>query len=250
MAKAVLRSVNFGCSLIVLAMIGTTLSIFNATRALAPRSGMPAWAPNQRTWPQILLLSIACLSLAFSLFFFYAYWKGGHKRAQKATVYYTVFALGFFVFSTVMWIVGAAVLHSSKAHGNNQDMWGWSCNDNKRRAVYQDDVNYTLACRLQVRLQSARKCGSAVVTNYVARTGLSSVPLSKSSSRSSRLVSTVWCSTAFTLNASFTSRWISAIVPAPISTLLSYVPNPLPIPLALPRHLCRLPSHLTFNMTR
>ena len=151
MAKMVLRSVNFGCSLIVLSMLSTTFQIFNATKALPPRSNLPAWADGQRTWPQILLLCVACVSLAFSLTIFYAYWRGGHKRAQKTAVYYTVFALGFFIFSTVMWIVGAAVLHNSKAHGNGQDMWGWSCNDNKRRSLFQDEVHYDLVCRLQVR---------------------------------------------------------------------------------------------------
>jgi len=48
-----------------------------------------------------------------------------------------------------MWIMGAAVLHASKASGNGQDMWGWACNDNKRRTLFQDEVHYALVCRLQ-----------------------------------------------------------------------------------------------------
>jgi hypothetical protein len=29
-------------------------------------------------------------------------------------------------------------------------LWGWSCRDNTRKALFQDDVSYDLACRLQV----------------------------------------------------------------------------------------------------
>ena len=155
MAKMLMRGVNFGCSLIVLSMMSTTFTIFNATKSLPPRSGFGPWAGGQKTWPQILILVISCCSLAMSLVIFYAYWKGGHRRAQKAAVYYTTFAVAFFTFSTVMWIIGAAVLHSSRASGGGQDMWGWSCNDNKRRSLFEDEVHYALICRLQVSIFSS-----------------------------------------------------------------------------------------------
>lgn len=149
MAKMMLRGVNFSCSLIVLALIGTTFAIFNATKGLPARNSLPAWSANSKPWPQILLLVIACISLVFALGIFYAYWRGGHKRAEKAAVYYTVFAVFFFAFSIVMWAVGAAVLNSSRQHGNGQDIWGWSCKDNKRKELFKDDVGYALVCRLQ-----------------------------------------------------------------------------------------------------
>ena len=156
MAKMVLRGVNFSCSLIVLSMIGTTMNIFRATKELPARNNLPAWAPKQQTWPQILLLCIACVSLAISVGVFYAYWRGGHQRAQKTAVYYTTFAICFFFFQTIMWVIGAAVLHGSKATGNGKDMWGWSCNDNTRRSLFQDEVHYGLICRLQVGLSQDR----------------------------------------------------------------------------------------------
>ncbi|MCJ1404701.1 hypothetical protein MMC11_007927 [Xylographa trunciseda] len=149
MAKFFLRGVNFSCSLIVLSMLSTTFQIFNATKAIPPRNNLPVWAQGQSTWPQITLLCISCVSLAICLVIFYSYWRGGHNRAQKTAVYYTTFAIGFFIFSTVMWIMGAAILHTSKANGNGQDMWGWACNDNKRRTLFQDEVHYDLVCRLQ-----------------------------------------------------------------------------------------------------
>ncbi|MCJ1306363.1 hypothetical protein MMC25_000005 [Agyrium rufum] len=149
MAKMMLRGVNFSCSLIVLSMLSATFTIFNATKDIPPRSSLPPWAPSQKIWPQVTLLVIACVSLFLSLCVFYAYWKGGHRRAQKAAVYYTMFAFGFFAFNTVMWIIAAAVLHGSKANGNGKDMWGWSCNKNTRATLFQDEVNYALVCRLQ-----------------------------------------------------------------------------------------------------
>lgn len=120
LAKVVLRFTNFTCSLIVLALVGTSVSIFLSTRALSPRNNMPAWAPNTPIWPQILILTVASLSMLLCLTVFYAWWRHGHKRAEKVTVYYTVFAMAFFVFSIVMWGVAAGVLHQSKAHGEGE----------------------------------------------------------------------------------------------------------------------------------
>ena len=150
MAKMCLRGTNFSCSLIVLAMLSTTFSIFNATKALPARSNLPPWAAGQKSWPQITLLTIACVSLAMCLAVFYGYWRGGHRRAEKAAIYYTFFSIGYFTFSTVMWAVGAAVLNSSKQNGQGKDMWGWSCKDGKRKDLFQSEVDYDLICRHQV----------------------------------------------------------------------------------------------------
>jgi hypothetical protein len=155
MAKIFLRGINFACSLIVLSMLATVFAIFNATKNLAPRNGLFPWAQNTSTWPQIVLLVIACISLFMSVVILLAYTRGGHRRAEKVAAYYTVFAVGFFIFSIVMWAVGAAVFNQSKAQGNNKDMWGWSCVDNKRRHLFEDDVAYALSCRLQVTISSS-----------------------------------------------------------------------------------------------
>ena len=145
----VLRGVNFSCSLIVLAMLSTVLTIFHATKNLPNRNNSSAWAPKQKIWPQIVVLSIACVSLLFSIIVMLAYCRGGHRRAEKVAVYYTMFAVGWFLFSIVMWLVGAGILHGSKSSGGGTDLWGWSCKDNKRRQLFQDDIHYALVCRLQ-----------------------------------------------------------------------------------------------------
>ena len=150
MAKMCLRFTNFSCSLIVIAMLTTVFTIFNATKSLPKRDKAQAWAPNQKIWPQVTLLSIACVSLAMCIGVFYAYWKGGHRRAEKAAVYYTVFSIAFFFFTIVIWSIGAALLNESKRNDNGQDMWGWACKEGKRKEIFKDDVDYGLLCRLQV----------------------------------------------------------------------------------------------------
>ncbi|KAK3043978.1 hypothetical protein LTS18_002512, partial [Coniosporium uncinatum] len=145
----VLRGVNFSCSLIVLSMLAATFTIINATKYLPPRNNTTAWSKSGPVWPQIVLLVIACISLVASVAVFYAYFRGGHRRAEKVAVYYTTFAVAFFVFSIIMWVVGAVILQTSKNNSNGQDIWGWACKDNKRRQLFQDDVEYALVCRMQ-----------------------------------------------------------------------------------------------------
>lgn len=130
-------------------MLSTTFSIFNATKSLPPRNNLPAWATTTKTWPQIVVLVVSCISLTFAVVVMAAYWKGGHRRASKTAVYYTMFAIAYFIFSTVMWLIAAGILHLSKARGNGQDVWGWSCKDNRRRQLFSNDVHYALVCRLQ-----------------------------------------------------------------------------------------------------
>ena len=86
MAKMVLRGVNFSCSLIVLSMVSTTFMIFNATKHLPPRNNLPAWSAKSNPWPQIVVLSIAAVSLLFSVIVIEAYCSGGHRRAEKVAV--------------------------------------------------------------------------------------------------------------------------------------------------------------------
>lgn len=174
LAKVVLRGVNFSCSLIVLALVATSFSIFNATRHLAPRNNVPAWANNTATWPQILVLTVACISLALCLLVFWSYWRGGHKRAEKVAVYYTLFAVGFFIFSIIMWGIAAGILQGSRNNSNNKDIWGWSCVDNKRRELFSQDVDYALVCRMQVSIKSTTSCTvpKSILTSIVLVTHL------------------------------------------------------------------------------
>lgn len=150
MAKFILRGVSFGCSLIVLAMISASFSIFQTTKNLPPRNHLPPWASGTKTWPQTFVLVMACISLLLCLVVFWGYYRGGHRKAEKVAVYYTLSALTLFIFSSVMWGIAAGILQGSRSKGQNKDMWGWSCVDNKRRQLFADKVNYAFVCRMQV----------------------------------------------------------------------------------------------------
>ncbi|PHH62031.1 hypothetical protein CDD81_7655 [Ophiocordyceps australis] len=151
MAKFALRGVSFSCSLIILSMLSASFAIFNSTRSLPNQSNMPSWAPNtnQKSWPQKLSLAMSCLSLFVCVLVLLAYCKGGHKRAEKVNTYYTMFAIGWFIVSMILWVVTAALLQHARDHSNNKDMWGWACVDNNRADVFSQKVDYQLVCRLQ-----------------------------------------------------------------------------------------------------
>ncbi|OAA78221.1 hypothetical protein LEL_05044 [Akanthomyces lecanii RCEF 1005] len=149
MAKFALRGVNFSCSLIILAMISSSFAIFNSTKSLPNQSKMPSWAQNTKSWPQKLVLAMSCVSLGACVFVFVAYCRGGHRRAEKVGTYYTMFAIGWFIVSMILWVVTAALFQNSKNSSGNKDMWGWSCVDNQRAQVFHDKVDYALVCRLQ-----------------------------------------------------------------------------------------------------
>lgn len=160
-----------------------TLTVFRATKSIPTRSSLPPWAEGTNPWAQYMLLGMACVSLFACLIVFWAYWKGGHKRAEKTAIYYTVFSIFFFVFSLIMWIVGAAVYQHSKSSGNNKDMWGWSCAQNTREEIYSNTIDYALLCRLQVNPLLPPRVHKPWKANKQRRTGVLSAPSSKSSSR-------------------------------------------------------------------
>ncbi|KAL2023197.1 hypothetical protein VTK56DRAFT_3320 [Thermocarpiscus australiensis] len=149
MAKFALRGVNFSCSLIILSMVSASFSIFNATKTLPALSGLPPWAAGTATWPQIVVLASSCVSLLICVGVFVGYCRGGHRRAEKVGVYYTLFAVGWFIFSMVMWAVAAGILQYSKNNSRNQDMWGWACVQNTRSQLFAQQVDYALVCRMQ-----------------------------------------------------------------------------------------------------
>ncbi|KAI1975902.1 hypothetical protein LOZ53_003698 [Ophidiomyces ophidiicola] len=148
-AKFLLRGVNFSCSLIILALLAQSFVIFNATKRLASRNDLTPWSPNTSLWPQIVIVVLASISVFLCVGVFIAYCRGGHGRAEKVGIYYTVFGACFFAFTIVMWVVAAVILHNSKATGNGKDLWGWSCKENLRSHLFSDIIDYALVCRLQ-----------------------------------------------------------------------------------------------------
>ncbi|EHA58486.1 hypothetical protein MGG_08664 [Pyricularia oryzae 70-15] len=96
MAKFRLRGVSFSCSLIVVAVMSTVLTMFDAAK--------------------ILILTVSCLSVVICMFIFWPYCRGGYRKRNS---------------------------------NDNKDMWGWSCAQTPRAETFEDDVDYSLLCRLQ-----------------------------------------------------------------------------------------------------
>lgn len=149
MAKFALRGIGFSCSLIIIAMLSSSFAIFRATSALAPQNGLPPWASGTPIWPQVVVLCAAGISLLACILIFVGYCRGGHARAEKVGVYYTLFACGWFIFSMFMWAASAGILQVTRNNSNNQDMWGWACVENHRSELFKEKVDYALVCRLQ-----------------------------------------------------------------------------------------------------
>ncbi|KAK7989258.1 hypothetical protein PG989_009573 [Apiospora arundinis] len=150
-AKFALRGVNFSCSLIILSMLTSSFAIFNATKALPAQNGLPPWAENTNSWPQKVVLAAACLNLSICVLIFVGYCRGGHHRAEKVGVYYTLFAVGWFIFNMIIWAIAAGVLQFTRNNSGNKDMWGWACVENPqiRSLLGQGRLcarNWTLIC--------------------------------------------------------------------------------------------------------
>ena len=147
-AKLSLRGVSFTCSLIILSMLAATLSIFNTTTSLPSVNNVPPWAQGTKPWAQVTLLIFACISLLMCIIAFIGHFRGGY-RIKALAAYSTLLAALFFIFSTIMWAVGAALLVRSKAKGNGHDIWGWSCSNESQRSVFSSDIAYDLICHYQ-----------------------------------------------------------------------------------------------------
>lgn len=146
-AKLFLRCLNFGCSLVVLALVASTFAIFFATKNLANRHNLPAWAPQSILWPSYATLAIACVSLTLAIVVLISYWKGGHEKAEKAGIWFTAISIFGFLFMIILWVVVATTITNAKNNSNGQDLWAWSCRDNERKKEFEKDVNYDLVCR-------------------------------------------------------------------------------------------------------
>ncbi|KAI0456592.1 hypothetical protein F5B21DRAFT_513202 [Xylaria acuta] len=149
MAKFALRGISFSCSLIIISLLAVSFNVFRTTNNLAAQNGLPAWAENTKLWPQVLVLSVSGVNLLLCILIFFGYLRGGHHRAEKVGVYYTLFAVGWFIASSVLWAAAAGILQFTRDNSNNKDMWGWACVDNKRSEVFSQKVDYALVCRLQ-----------------------------------------------------------------------------------------------------
>ncbi|EWC44634.1 hypothetical protein DRE_06623 [Drechslerella stenobrocha 248] len=146
-AKLFLRCLNFGCSLVVLALAASSFAIFFATKNLANRNNLPPWAPQSILWPTYATLVIACISLLLAIGILISYWRGGHEKAENASLWFTAFTIFGFLFMIILWAVVAGTITNARNNSDGVDMWAWACKDNQRKELFKDDVDYDLVCK-------------------------------------------------------------------------------------------------------
>ncbi|KAF3928697.1 hypothetical protein AA313_de0203177 [Arthrobotrys entomopaga] len=146
-AKLFLRCLNFGCSLVVLSLAASSFSIFFATRNLESRNNLPPWAPQSVLWPTYATLAIACVSLLLAIGILISYWKGGHEKAEKASIWFTAFSVFGFLFMVILWVVIATSITNAKKNSGGNDLWAWACKDNQRKDLFASDIDYDLVCK-------------------------------------------------------------------------------------------------------
>jgi len=76
-----------------------------------------------------------------------SYWRGGHKKAEKAAIWFTATSIFGFVFMIILWAVIAGIITNAKKSSQGHDLWAWACNNNERKQLFQDSVNYDLVCK-------------------------------------------------------------------------------------------------------
>jgi len=146
-AKAFLRCISFGCSLVVVSLVANTFVIFFSTINLPPKDNLPAWAPQSILWPTYATIAIAGVSLLMATFVLISYWRGGHRKAERAGVWFTAISIFGFFFMIILWVVVAAVITNARTNSGGNDIWSWACKDNNRKNLFASTVDYDLVCR-------------------------------------------------------------------------------------------------------
>ncbi|KAI7909506.1 hypothetical protein M9X92_011599 [Pyricularia oryzae] len=131
MAKFRLRGVSFSCSLIVVAVMFTVLTMFDAAKV---HQGASHAQQHARL---ILILTVSCLSVVICMFIFWPYCRGGYRKVEKVAVYHTLLTIGGFIVRI----------------GLDSDCCFFPTSAQQQRQqghTFEDDVDYSLLCRLQV----------------------------------------------------------------------------------------------------
>jgi len=113
------------------------------------REGRNPWPlKGSKVWPSIMLLTASGLTLVLSLVTLFSYcccWKKA-KASWKLTV-------ARYVIHIVGWIIVSAIYRYEKSlHGNENDLWGWTCSTKADdiQAAFHGVVSFDALCRVQV----------------------------------------------------------------------------------------------------
>jgi len=124
--RFVVRVLDLGCSLVIIALIASNFIVFNATRFSVNDSGNPIWgAEHPRTWPTTVLLSVACVSVALSVVVLLSYLKSV-QWANRFNIAHATITISVSVFLIIMWAISIGIFnyHDQSA---TPDLWSRAC---------------------------------------------------------------------------------------------------------------------------
>ncbi|KAI4262766.1 MAG: hypothetical protein L6R42_002061 [Xanthoria sp. 1 TBL-2021] len=130
----------FGIMVYVNLKFYTTRNHIKEGRTPWPKSGT-------KVWPSIMLLAATCITLCTStiILFNYCYNFKKLKQSWRLTLFlYTV--------HIASWIVISVVYRVEKGlHGNNDDLWGWSCSTQAKniQKLFDGVVDFRSLCAAQ-----------------------------------------------------------------------------------------------------
>jgi hypothetical protein len=102
--------------------------------------------------PQAILLAVSSISLALSLSIVWAYFQGGHTRAERCAGWRSVTGCGLIVLNVVGWALGGGFFLFSDKHMKQGSLWSATCYPSKNEKEI-NGVDMGILCRLQVRLR-------------------------------------------------------------------------------------------------
>lgn len=113
------------------------------------RDGRNPWPlDGTKLWPSIMLMVASGVTLILSFVLLLSYccsWKRAQASWKLTVVRYVV--------HITSWVIVSVIYRYEKSlHGNDNDLWGWSCSTkaNDIQAAFNGVVNFSALCKVQV----------------------------------------------------------------------------------------------------
>lgn len=106
-----------------------------------------AWPTDAKTWPTIMLLLIAAVTLLASVANLIANCVCMRRQGN-----WKLIVLGYVIHIGSWLIVTFLYRYEKGLHGNNNDLWSWSCGDSAKELQndFHSNIDFNLLCKVQV----------------------------------------------------------------------------------------------------
>jgi len=121
---------------------------YSTTKDTIREARTPWPSRGTKLWPTIMLSAASGLTLVLSLVTLFSYcccWKRARASWKVTVARYIIHIVG--------WIIVSGIYRYEKSlHGNENDLWGWTCSTNADdiQAAFHGVVSFDALCRVQV----------------------------------------------------------------------------------------------------